>query len=202
MGSNLRVLIDVDDVCGEFIQEVLRWYNLDYDGYLKPSDIKEWNILNYVKHDAKETFQDYFRNAQLYEMVKPVVGALENIQKITDLGCDVFYCTAVVPGGEGIKYNWLVNNGFINNECDPKKYYVEISEKYILDGSNSVLIDDGFHNLESFNGNRILFSRPWNLEQYNEREMSMYRTDDWNEIYEIVKNLIKLKDRKNINKKE
>lgn len=189
MGSGLRVLIDVDDVCGEFIEEVLRWYDIDFEDYLELSDIKEWDILNYIKDQAKPVFHDYFRNAQLYTRVRPVEGALENIQKILDLGCDVFYCTAVVPGAEGIKYNWLVKNGFIKDEHDPKKYYVEISEKYILDGVNAVLIDDGFHNLELFKGSRILFKRPWNERQYRETELPMIRTNNWNEIYNVIKEL-------------
>jgi 5'(3')-deoxyribonucleotidase len=139
-----------------------------------------------VKETARDTFYDYFRNAQLYARVKPVTGALKNISRIIELGCDIFYCTAVVSGGEGMKYNWLVNNGFINDKDNPKKYYVEISEKYILDGVNSVLIDDGFHNLQYFNGARILFKRPWNTRQYNETDIPMSYTDDWNEIYKII----------------
>lgn len=152
----LRIFIDVDETLAETMEEVLRWYNLDWDDTLTVNKITEWNLEKFVKCGDK--IYKYFSMSHIYTQIARYPYSLDAVRNFKKIGHEVFFSTATVPGGEGMKFDWLVRNGFL--ERDERERYIEIQKKDVLSGD--VMIDDGYHNLEKFRGYKIMPVRAWN----------------------------------------
>lgn len=176
----MNIIVDVDDVCCQFVDNLLRWYNLDFDDNLAVNDINDWDLLKFVKPECGTNVYNYFSNENLYRQCEPVENALFGVNALRKNGHNVYFATSVAVGGEGIKYRWLVRNGFLPNHFTSKKYYIEISEKKLLYAD--YIIDDGVHNLENFLGGRILFNRPWN----QDKKGVWFRAMNWLDALDLI----------------
>lgn len=79
------------------------------------------------------------------------------------------------------KYMWIHTNLRIPNIIPTMKQMVQTGSKFILDPTNAILIDDDPHNLDSFKGDKIVYTRPWNI-NYGGCD----RADSWEDIPHLL----------------
>ena len=174
------IFVDVDDVVADLCSEWVRLYNHEYGDTLRREDITDWNITKFVKPECGNNIFNYLRNHDLYKGVLPIDGASEGVMQLRDLGYRVVFATSCNLKMAGQKLQWLDDYGFLSMDKQGVcKDYIEISDKHLLLGDT--LIDDYHHNLNGFNGRRILFKASHNLD-VSHSDFTFSRAADWDEV--------------------
>jgi 5'(3')-deoxyribonucleotidase len=162
-------LVDFDDTTVDLLTEWLRRYNAKFDDCLTKEDITDWDMIKFVKPACHNHIYDFLRDPDLYESVEIIPGALEGIQKLKEYGYrTIFLSSGIHPG----KQDLLFRHKLIDHPRDIVIAY----DKSLIAGSRgglTILIDDGYHNIQAFNGPGILLDKPHNRHiDYNFRAMN------------------------------
>ena len=168
--------VDCDDVCIETVPKWLDVYNYFHNDNLKPEQITDWNISQFVKPRAKQDIYDILKTKGVYELAKLVDGSLEGVEYLRSLGYRVIFVTSTPKELAGVKFKFLNDRGFKIS----KKDYFETSDKSKF--RVKYLIDDNFDNILKTKGTGILFTRAWNSKYEWD-----YRVSGWKEIVEKFK---------------
>ena len=174
------VFCDVDGVIADLLTEWVRLYNIDHNDNLRHQDVTDWDVSKFVKPESGYAIFDILHRKDLYEGVLPIDGALDGIMAIRELGYRVVYATSCNISMAGLKLQWLDDYGFISMDKQGiSKDYIEVSDKHLLLGDT--LIDDYHHNLNGFQGRRILFNASHNI-SIPQNSFTFTRAADWNEV--------------------
>lgn len=151
------VLVDVDSTVADLMPEWLRLYNNDYSDNVTPDMITDWDMTKFVHPDCGAKIFSYLLREDLYDNVKPIVGAIEGLEYIESIGNRIVFVSSGMYGYP--KFQWADRNGFHVGQWG--KNYVVCHDKSLIRGD--VLIDDGIHNAKAFGLWRtIIFEQPWN----------------------------------------
>ena len=183
--------IDLDEVCTQFISHLCSQYNNKYNKNLKVSDIKTYNLLQYIGEEGIQLIKEkgFFAN------LKPIYKSIETIEKLILDGHTVFIISSPMNEHSVFeKFLWIKQYlPFFNI-----KNLILVGNKGELlskiNGENSILFDDCPAYLREFNGIRIVMDREYNKElivgdSVNDVNSVDYRVSGWNEFYEIVSGL-------------
>ena len=157
--SKLKIGIDLDDTLNCLSRSWINAYNKEYSDNLPLSDIKSWDIAKYVKPECgKDIFKflfipGFFKNLD----VQP--HAVEVVKWLCET-YDVYIVSAAHYAVCGDKGAWLEEHfPFINYQN-----VIFCTNKSLM--NLDYLIDDGSHNLETFNGKGLLFDSHHNQSEY------------------------------------
>ena len=175
-----RIAIDVDWVMAKLLHKWLEYYNILFDEELTTEDILEWSIVDFVKPEAEEVMLNILNLPDFYRDLAIRSTAAESIKEL-----DKYYEILIVTDyftkeSFKAKYDWLREHlPFIKRE------------NLVFTGNKSLiladyLIDDGVHNLETFQGVGILYDAP-----YNREETRFKRVHSWGEITDYFVDLYK-----------
>lgn len=70
---------------------------------------------------------------------------------------------------------------------DVHKQLIIASHKQMIKAN--LIIDDGVHNLLDHNGNKLLYTQPWNKD-FNCVKHGILRVNNWDEVYKGIKMLL------------
>lgn len=178
----MRILIDMDGVLYDLQKEWLARYNKDYNDNLLNTDILTWDMHKYVK--CGKRIYDYFDDPTIYRSGELIHNAYNVTKRWFDGGHELAIVTAYARDvGATEKARWL------------RKHFPHIKNVMIQRGHikhwvhADLLIDDGYHNLEHFQGLGILFTQTHNV-QHLELPNNIKRAHNWLEIEELVDNSI------------
>ncbi|MEH7552869.1 5' nucleotidase, NT5C type [Bacillus altitudinis] len=163
------IAIDMDDVLADFLPAWVKAINQHDDPTLKCENIKSWNISDYVN-----TKNDVFRHLT-YDFFKGL-SVKKDSQKVVKNLCDLYEVYVVTtatahPESLKAKLEWLQENfPFISHD-----HVVLCGNKKIIKAD--YMIDDGIHNLETFEGVGMVFDAP-----HNENDNRFLRVKNWLEI--------------------
>jgi 5'-nucleotidase len=73
------ILVDVDSTIADLVPEWLRIYNKIYNDNLTIDDITSWAIHKFAKPECGDKIYDILRMDTLYESVRPIEGAFEEM---------------------------------------------------------------------------------------------------------------------------
>lgn len=165
------IAVDQDFVLAKLTEKWIKYYNVIFEDDLKLEDIKSWNIVEYVKPEAKEYILNFLNLHKFYrdlEVVKDSQRVLKKLLKNYEI---IIVTDPFTRMSFKSKYDWLGEHfPFI-----PSQNYVFTGNKSIIRAD--YLIDDGVHNLESFSGYGILYESP-----YSENENRFYKVKNWQDI--------------------
>lgn len=182
---NLIAICDVDGVVADLHDTWCELYNSDYDDDLTPEKIHCWDMTRCVKPECGEKIFKYLEIPTLYNMVQPIPGALEGVNRLRSMGYRVVFTTATGIHQSGKKLEWLEKHGFLELTHGGSKDYIEARDKSLIRGS--LMIDDGLHNLKGFEGIRILFAQPHNFNEFfSLSSTDIIRTNDWSNLFENI----------------
>lgn len=178
--NEVIVLVDMDDVMCNFVEALCNWLNKEHGTSVVVDDITEWELRKFFPGLSIDEIFNPTHTEEFWKTVTPIEGAPETIRKLIHEGFKVYICTSSDYRTVKHKFDWVL-----------KKYFPYISwrqviitkEKGMIRGD--ILIDDGVHNLEGTNFEKILMSAPSN-QSYDAEKNGMKRANSWNDIYNIV----------------
>lgn len=185
--NRFRIWIDQDSVLYNLHDPWLRQHNEEYpDHKLTKEDHIGWDASKACKdNNCEADIYKYFNYPETWIEGSIVKDANHIVydwykDKIADLG---IISTAANAMSIPYKIEWLEHNfPYIKDILISHKSHL----KHLLYGD--ILIDDGIHNLEQWQGIGILYTQPWNK---NENRL---RADNWQEVDRLVKKAIQLLD--------
>lgn len=157
----MLIFVDLDGVVIDLITAWLARYNQAYDDNLTKQKVTGWNLDRFVKPECGKDIYKYLDDPQLYHAAEPEPGALEYIPQLWALpGVRVVFNTTAVRGTMGAKLDWLQRYNLVPAGWGSRDY-IEVSDKGLLH-PGGWLVDDGVHNIEAYQGGKVLFRQPWN----------------------------------------
>lgn len=176
----MRILIDMDDVlenmCEVWVAELNRLHGLD----MSYEDIQSWEISQSYWMLSKEQVFAPLGVPEFWDLVTPIDGAVEAVQKLQQDGHDIYVVTASDPGTINAKMEKVLFRYFPFIDW---KHVIVAAHKQLVKGD--VLIDDGAHNLIGGDYFKILMDQPHNR-KFDEVKHGVYRAKSWGEIYDVV----------------
>lgn len=167
-----RIGIDQDWVLAKLTEKWVAYYNTIFNDDLKVENIKSWNIIDFVKEEAKPFMMNILNIHKFYRDLEITSDAQRVITKLFDEGHEIFIVTdPFTRMSFKSKFDWLREKlPFI-----PSKNFIFTGNKSAI--NLDFLIDDGVHNCEAFQGIPLLYDAP-----YNENCDDYYRVKNWQDI--------------------
>ena len=137
----MRIAVDLDSTLSSFIDAWLKWYNEEYGTVVVPEDITNWGIHEHVPHGTA-----------IYDFFDSVMSWLQHNNH------DVYIVSSVVRDEHyGEKKLWVRKHlPFF----DMRRFIACSSKEVVL---ADVMLDDGLHNLDNFEGMYgVVYDQPWN----------------------------------------
>lgn len=178
--SKYTIIVDIDDTIEDLLGAWCKWLDRVYNLNVQPLQISEWDMTKAFPTLTAEQIYEPLQYQKFWRTVKPRIDAQEYLSKLHNLGFQIYLCTSTNYNNVAIKYELIV-----------QRYFPYVDWKHVIIASNKNLIkrdfiiDDGIHNLECCDGTRILMSSPHNL-WFDAEEHGIHRVKTWEEIYEII----------------
>jgi len=176
----MRILVDVDDVLRRTQDSINHVYSRVHKGkWYKIKD--KWELPDFYEiGEAIDKFAFDTYAAEIFSTARVYDGAREFLQDLTRLGHTVVLCTVQNKCTLGPTVEWLQIHNLPFNELyitglDPKKNGKKMA--------GDIMIDDGLHNLEKFDGLKICFEQPW-----NKGFTDGFRTNSYTVILQLIAN--------------
>lgn len=178
--------IDLDDVCWNMLESWISRHNEITEDDVKLSDIKGWDIMNYIKKGSHGMMFYILEQLDFWETVQPKELSQFYLKKLIDDGYEIYIITATSYKTFHLKMKRFID---LFPFIDPKNVIVAHNKQLI---DVDLLIDDNPENLRNGFYNKILFDAPHN-KSTNEKELGAFRCSDWESVYKKIKKLLPIK---------
>lgn len=174
------IAVDVDDVICNLQEVVIDIFNKKFGSNYTLDDFKEYDIMNILTTQDAMVMKEMYGMSGLYDKVKPIPGAQEALEKLINLGHQVYLVTAAIPETYGEKVAFIkrffpyIDDGHI---VAMKHKYMFKCDVMVEDNLQALLAKPYYH--------RICFDRPWNR-AINDWTYDIHRCKNWNEVVEVV----------------
>jgi len=170
----MSVLVDVDDVILDLVPTWVKFYNEEFNDVLTKNNIKDWNIVEFIKPEASERMFEYVGEGKIFLEAPVIENSLYGVNVLKEAGQRVIYVTAGDP--HNFKERRLIQEGFLENVSD----YIVARDKSVVMGT--YMIDDNYKNVVHAMGKAWLFNAPWN-KKFEYR----HRVRNWLDIINKIK---------------
>ena len=184
---SLTILVDMDDTIEQLVEAWIRCTNERYGYHSTVEDVKSWNMTEAFPGLTKRQVYDIPDEPGFWGKVKPMPGAVEGVRKLIEDGHQVYIVTATQYESLAEKMSDLLFKYFPYIEWD---HVIITKRKQMIRGD--VLIDDGPHNLEGGEYEKILVDAPHNR-SYDAEANGMICVHNWDEILKAVDEIAKRK---------
>lgn len=169
------IAVDMDQVLADFHGKAWKVFNERFNMNISKEEFDFPKIAALYPELINEFIlvinePDFFRDLKLED-----VDAVPVLQELSE-HYEIYIATAAmdVPGSFHAKYEWLLEHfPFLN-----PTYFIFCGDKKVVKAD--YLIDDNIRQLQSFTGEGILYSQP-----YNEQSTQFKRVNNWKEIKEL-----------------
>ena len=172
--------VDVDDVICNLQEVVINLFNERYGSNYKIEDFTDYDVMNVLPTQDGIVMRNMYGETGLYNKVKPMHGAQEALQKLINMGHQVYLVTAAIPKTYGEKVEFI------------KRYFPFISEENIVCMKHKwlfkadIIIEDNLQTLLAKPYyHRILLDKPWN-QSARDYVYGIERCHNWDEILAAV----------------
>ena len=174
IGRKPIIFVDQDDVCNNFIEQVIIEFNEKKGTNYTEDNVTDWDIGACLKAGNADIFNDM----TIFSRLKVREGCYENFKLLYESGLfEMYMLSAAHPYAMPYKFDWLIRKlPFF----DTRRYLTGMN-KGLYHGD--ILLDDGLHNIEAFkHGEAVIFSRPHNR-KYDGPEK---RVETWEEFANYI----------------
>lgn len=185
----MRIGVDLDDVCVDFIGTLIGRYNYRYganDGHVdvRREDVVTWDLLDvFTRFETRDDLWGWVGRDCLtnWAQAGAVPGALDGLQSLALGGHDIVIITSKAQGWEWVAHTWLGSHRVPARE-------VHITADKAAVPACDVYLDDRPKNLREIKAAHpdaivVKFDRPHNR---NEPVKGTYLATSWDEFLEIV----------------
>lgn len=172
--------VDVDNVLGNLQETVINLFNKRYDTNYTMDDFTDYNVENVLPVKEAINMQIMYGDNDIYNHVKPILGAQTCLQKLVNAGHQVYLVTDAIPNNYNDKINWLHHFfPFIDDA-----HIVAMKHKWLL--RSDVMIEDNLTNLLARPYyERIVLDYPWNR-NVSDYVYDIHRCASWDEIIDVI----------------
>ena len=170
--SRLRIAIDMDEVMADSLTRHLQLYNDEFGANVRKQDLQGKPLHLTVPEAHRRRIDEIALSDGFFWDLDVMPGCVNVVRELTKR-YDVFIVTAAMefPNSFLPKHAWLQEHfPFLDI-----RNVVYCGDKSIVDAD--IMIDDRIRNLEQFEGMRILFSAPHNM-----NEKRFLRVNSWKEV--------------------
>ena len=185
----MTILVDMDDTIEQLLEAWLEGINKKFGRSVACEDIVSWNITDAYPGLSFEEVYTVPLEPGFWKKVKPIPGAAEGLKTLMAMGHEVYIVTATPYQSVTEKMGDLLFAYFPFLRQDQ---LIITFRKQMIRGD--VLIDDGVHNLEGGDYQKILMTAPHNR-FYDAEANGMIRVNGWEEIPGVIKELERQKMR-------
>ena len=187
MKKSLTLLVDMDDTIELLTDAWVDWLNEKHGTDTVKDDIHSWDFAA-----AFPTLTDDEAYAPIYidefwDTVQPMPWAFETLCRLRAEGHEIYVVTSSAYQTIPAKMEKVLFRYFPFLDWE---HVIVTGNKSMIRGD--VLIDDGPHNLEEFDGARLLMTAPHNRD-YDAESHGMIRVSDWPEIFELLREFARIK---------
>ena len=174
------IAIDIDDTLCNLQEVVIELFNNRYGSNYTIEDFTSYDIMNVLPTQDAIVMKDMYGEYGLYDKIKPIPGAKEALEKLINLGHQIYLVTAAIPKNYDEKVNFIhrffpyIDDGHI---VAMKHKWMFKADVMIEDNLQTLLAKPYYH--------RICFDRPWNR-AVKDWTYDIHRCYNWNEIVEVV----------------
>lgn len=104
-----HIFIDIDGVIFHSCQAMIDILNKRYGGNFDGSDVTSWNFQCCYPNMTSEEIEDTFNDPKFFDIVKPIDGVLEFMDRYRD---KIILVTKASVENYALKRKWLNNRGF------------------------------------------------------------------------------------------
>lgn len=178
----LRILMDADDVLEDLTRVWVEYLNEKYGTHTRYEDLHEWDMTSAFPGLTTEQVYGVEGDIALFDRVHALPGAPEYLEKLREAGHELYVVTST-------PFFAAANKVALLRRLYPfltEKQIIICSRKQLIRGD--VLLDDGVHNLEGGEYEKILFTGPYNV-NYDAEAHGMTRVHNWNEAYAAIQRI-------------
>jgi 5'-nucleotidase len=178
----MRVGLDLDSTLSDFDLHWDRWIKL-HDPEFRPEAKTGWDIHQFTK--LGKSVYEYLWIPGVFTRARPRFGAQEVVKQLQKDGHELFVVSHSHPNVWAEKNLWL------------EKHFPEIPEDNRIPLKNKsllridLLVDDGLHNFQNFNGHGVIFDQSWNREVPEAIVARTVRAKDWPEVYRQIEKYVR-----------
>lgn len=179
------ICIDCDNVLNNLQAVTVDILNERHGTSYTLDEFTKYDISECINRDDVAKMTSIYHEAGIYNLVKPVSGARQAIQKLLRAGHDVYIVTYSFSDIFEEKCNWI------------KFHFPEIDDAHIIAMKHKwffkcdVMIEDCYETLiEKPYYNRICFDQPWNRYE-KDYIYGIYRATNWKEVIGAVNEINK-----------
>lgn len=180
----MTILVDMDDVIEQLVAGWVEYLNKRYGTAVTPADVHDWNMSKAFPMLTREQVYAAVEDDCLWDLVRPMPGAAEALQKLMNEGHSVYIVTATGYQTLRAKMEKVLFRYF---PFITWKQVIITENKHLINGD--VLIDDGPHNLTGGTYRKILFDANHN-HWFDEKTVGAVRVYNWDEAYREVMKLL------------
>jgi 5'(3')-deoxyribonucleotidase len=174
------IACDVDDVICNLQEVIINLFNKRFGSSYTVDNFTDYDVMNVLPTQDAIVMRDMYGEVGIYNKVKPIAKAKESLQKLINLGHQVYLVTAAVPKTYGEKVEFI------------KRHFPFIDESHIVCMKHKwmfkcdIMIEDNLHNLLAKPYyHRILMDRPWN-QNNKDYVYDIHRCANWDEVVDVV----------------
>lgn len=174
------IACDVDDVLCNLQEVVVNLFNKRYGTNYNIEAFTEYNIMNVLPTKDGVVMRDMYGEPGLYDKVKPIHGAQKALEKLINLGHQVYLVTAAIPKTYGEKVAFI------------KRFFPYIDESHIICMQHKwllncdIMIEDNLQTLvEKSHYHRVLFDKPWN-QSSKDWVYGINRCHNWEDVLTTI----------------
>lgn len=188
----MLIACDIDNVCCNLQEVVTDLFNERNGTNYTLNDFISYDVMNVLPTEEAIQMQAMYGESGLYDLVKPIPGAQEALQKLIHDGHQVYLVTDAIPKTYGEKVEFV------------KRYFPFIDDAHIVCMKHKwlfdceVMIEDNLANLLAKPYyHRICFNWPWNRQaETKDWTYGITRCYSWDDVVDAV-NKIKMESDEN-----
>lgn len=179
------IACDVDNVLNDLQETVVSLFNQRYDTSYVLEDFHDYDIANDLSMHEATAMKEIYGEAGIYDLVKPLPGAQEGLQKLINAGHQVYLVTQTIPSIYDEKVAWLHHYfPFIDDV-----HIVSMAHKWLF--KCDIMVEDNLQNLlTGHHYERICMNYPWN-QKADDWVYDIYRCNSWDDIVNAVNEINK-----------
>lgn len=174
------IVCDIDDTLCNLQETTINIFNERFGSHYKIKDFTEYNIMNVLPVQDAISMIEIYGEHGLYDKVKPLPGAQKSLEKLINLGHNVYLVTAAIAKTYGEKVDFIKRYfPYIDDD-----HIVSMKHKWMLNAD--IMIEDNLETLLAKpNYHRICLNMPWNQSD-KDWVYGVHRCHNWNEIMATV----------------
>lgn len=180
------IAVDIDDTICNLQEVVVNLFNDRYGSKYTMEDFNEYDVMNVLPTQDAIVMRDMYGESGLYNKVKPLSGVQEVLQKLINMGHQVYLITNAIPSTYSEKIEFV------------KRYFPYIDDAHIVAMQHKhlfrcdIMIEDRLQTLLAKPYyHRILINRPWN-QSNKDYVYDIHRCNNWNDVLAAVNKISEL----------